>query len=211
LSAGTRLTRKERQADTRARLMASASSVAAQRGLEGASLDEIAHEAGFTKGAIYANFEGKEGLFLAMLEDHFDARLADIDRVLSGGAAPVEQARQAGADFTGALSSEPEWERLFLELVVYAARNESFRLEFVARYAQLRERIVELFERRARELDLEPPIPPAAVVAMSFAMANGTAVERMLEPEAIPDDLLPTMMATFFSGLKAQSEQCEAD
>lgn len=205
MSTQTRLTRKERQADTRARLMESASQVAARRGLEGASLDEIAAEAGFTKGAIYANFESKEGLFLALLEEHFDARLADIDRVLSGGAAPVEQARQAGADFIGALSSEPEWERLFLELVVYAVRNESFRVEFVARYGQLRERIVELFERRARELGIEPPIPSGAVVAMTFAMANGTAVERMLEPDAVPDDLLPTMMATFFSGLQSQA------
>ncbi len=203
----TRLTRKERQADTRARLMASASSVAARRGLEGASLDEIAAEAGFTKGAIYANFESKEGLFLAMLEEHFDARLADADRVLSAGGAPEEQARQAGADFMDALSSAPEWERLFMELVVYAVRNEGFRIEFAARYNQLRERITELLERRVRELGIEPPVPSAHVAAMTFAMANGAAMERMLDPDGVPDDLLPTMMAALFSGLQAQAKQ----
>ena len=203
----TRLTRKERQADTRARLMEAASHVAARRGLEGASLDEIAAEAGFTKGAIYANFESKEGLFLAMLDERFAARLADADRILSGDAAPEEQARQAGADFMDALASDPEWERLFMELVVYALRNESFRIEFVARYGELRERISELLERRVRELGIEPAVPPAEVAAMTFAMANGAAMERMLDPDATPGDLLPTMFAAFFSGLQGMAKR----
>lgn len=203
----TRLTRKERQADTRARLMEAASHVAARRGLEGASLDEIAAEAGFTKGAIYANFDSKEGLFLAMLDERFDARLADADRILSGDAAPEEQARQAGADFMDALASDPEWERLFMELVVYALRNESFHAEFVARYGQLRERITELLERRMGELGVELPISPAAVAAMTFAMANGAAMARLLEPESSSDELLPTMMAAFFSGLQGMAKR----
>ena len=55
--------------------MESAAAVAVRRGIEGASLDEVAQSAGFTKGAVYANFRNKEELFLAMLDAHFDARL----------------------------------------------------------------------------------------------------------------------------------------
>ena len=90
------LTRKERQAHTRARLMRSAAKVAAARGLEGASLDLVAEEAGFTKGAVYANFESKEALFLAMLDERFAERLAELDRVLHGGGTIEEQARRGG-------------------------------------------------------------------------------------------------------------------
>jgi hypothetical protein len=46
---------------------------------------------------------------------------------------------------------------------------------------------------------------PEQVAAMTFAMANGIALERLLEPEAVPDDLAPTMMATFFTGLRARA------
>jgi hypothetical protein len=46
-------------------------------------------------------------------------------------------------------------------------------------------------------------VPPEQAAAMTFAMANGIALERLLEPEAVPDDLAPTMMATFFTGLRA--------
>ena len=36
---------------------------------------------------------------------------------------------------------------------------------------------------------------------MTFAMANGVALERLLEPEAVDDELFPAMLATFFAGL----------
>ncbi len=201
--AGPRLTRKERQEHTRARLMSSAARVAARRGLEGASLDEVAEEAGYTKGAVYANFAGKEDLFLAMLDARFADRLAELDRVLAVDAPPEEQARRAARDFIAAIEAEPEWERLFFEFAVYASRNEGFRRELVARYRALRERIAELLERRARELGIEPSVPPDQVATMTFAMANGIGLERLLEPEAVPDELYPTMMATFFAGLRA--------
>jgi len=198
-----RLTRKERQAHTRARLMSSAARVAARRGLEGASLDEVAEEAGFTKGAVYANFASKEDLFLSMLDARFAERIDELNRVLTSGGSPEEQARRAASDFIAAIESEPEWERLFFEFATYAARNEDFRRELVRRYRALRERIAALLERRACELGIEPSVPADQVATMTFAMANGIALERLLEPEAVPDDLYPTMMATFFTGLAA--------
>jgi AcrR family transcriptional regulator len=201
-----RLTRKERQAHTRARLMRSAAVVAARRGIEGASLDEVAQSAGFTKGAVYANFDNKEELFLAMVDAHFEARLADLDRVLSTDADPDSQAREAAAGLMRMLAAEPEQHRLFFEFAVYAARNEPFRKQLVARYSGLRERLAELLERRAERLPVKPITPPDQIAAMAFAMANGMALERLLEPEAVPDTLFGEMMAAFFAGLRAQAE-----
>jgi AcrR family transcriptional regulator len=201
-----RLTRKERQAHTRDRLMRSAATVAARRGLERASLDEVAEHAGFTKGAVYANFESKEGLFLAMLDAHFSARLEELDRILSTEEDPDRQAREAAEGLMRNLDAEPDWHRLFFEFAVYAARNEEFRLQLVARYQALRERVAELLTRRAERLGLEASIPAGDVAAMAFAMVNGIALERMLEPDAVPDDLFPEMMAIFFSGLRARAD-----
>ncbi|HLM10463.1 MAG TPA: TetR/AcrR family transcriptional regulator [Thermoleophilaceae bacterium] len=200
-----RLTREERKAHTRARLMRSAAKVAAQRGLERASLDEVAEEAGFTKGAVYANFASKEALFLAMLDARFAERLEELDAILSTEQDPDTQAREAAAAFIAAIESEPEWERLFFEFTIYAARNEGFRRELVERHRMLRARVAELLERRARRLGMEPQVPPEQVATMTFAMANGIALERLLEPEAVPDGLYPEMMAIFFNGLRARA------
>jgi AcrR family transcriptional regulator len=200
-----RLSRKERQAHTRARLMLSAASIAAQRGLERASLDAVAEHAGFTKGAVYANFESKEDLFLSMLDVRFAERLAELDRILSSEDDPDTQARAAAAGFIAAIESDPQWERLFFEFTVYAARNEDFRAELVTRYRTMRERIAELLAARAARLGIEPVLPPEQVATMTFAMANGIALERLLEPEAVPDGLYPEMMAVFFTGLRARA------
>lgn len=198
-------TRKERQARTREALLHSAAAIAAQRGIEGASLHAVAQAAGLTKGAVYANFDSKEELFLAMLDAHFAERLAEIDRILSTDADPDEQARQAAEGMMRVLAEDPEWHRLFFEFAVHAARNEGFREQLVARYRSLRERLADLLAERVERLGIDPVVPPAEVAAMAFAMANGMALERLLEPEAVPDTLFGEMMATFFIGLRARA------
>jgi len=204
-----RLTRKEKQAHTRKCLMSSAAKVFARRGMEQASIDEVADDAGYTKGAFYANFKNKEELFLAMLDERFAERLEQCDRVMASGESPVEQARQIGLDFMRYVAADPEWERLFFEFAAYAARNDEFRQELVTRYRSLRERIAESYRRRAEELGVEPPVPVEELATMTFAMANGIALEKLLEPEAVPDELYATMLSVFFTGLASLTPQGE--
>ena len=198
-------TRKERQARTRTALMDSAAALAVRHGIEGASLDAVAQSAGFTKGAVYANFASKEDLFLSMLDAHFQARLRELDRIMSTEDDPDTQAREAAQGLMRMLDAQPEWHRLFFEFAVHAARNESFRLQLVERYRALRERLAELLARRVERLGIEPVVPADEVAAMAFAMANGVALERLLEPEAVPDSMFGDMLAAFFRGLRADA------
>jgi AcrR family transcriptional regulator len=199
-----RLTRKEKQAHTRSRLLQAAETVFARRGLHHASIDDVAQEAGFTKGAFYANFASKEELFLAMLEEHFAARLEELERTTSTDESPEEQARKAGQDFGRAIAADPEWERLFFEFAAHAGRNEEFREQLVGRYRELRERIAQLYrDRIERDPEIEaPPIAADRLALMTFAMANGMALEKMLEPELVDDELYGTMLMIFFAGLR---------
>lgn len=203
--ASPRLTRKEKQAHTRSRLIDAAGKVFARRGLHHASIDEVAEEAGFTKGAFYANFASKEELFLAMLDERFAARLEELERATRTDEPPEEQARRAGEDFSRAIAADPEWERLFFEFAAHAGRNEAFRKELVPRYRELRGRIKELYrERVERDPEMEaPPVPLDRLVLMTFAMVNGMALEKMLEPELVDDELYGTMLMIFFAGLRA--------
>jgi AcrR family transcriptional regulator len=202
-----RLTRKEKQERTRTRLMRSAAKLFCRHGLERASIDDVAQDAGYTKGAFYANFKSKEDLFLAMLDERFAAHLERVERLLETDAEPEEQARAGGAEFVRWISADPEWERLFFEFAAYAARNEAFRRELVARYRTLREHLAQAYGRRASALGIESPVPLDELALMTFAMGNGIAFEKLLEPDVVPDDLHPTMMAIFFTGLRALAEQ----
>lgn len=202
-----RLTRDERRAHTRTRLMEAAGRIFARRGLHQASIDEVAEEAGFTKGAFYANFRSKEELFLAMLDERFAGRLAEVEQVVGSDEALEEQTRQAGEDFTRYVRADPEWERLFFEFAAHAARHEDFRAELVTRYRSLRDALAAAFRRYCETHDLEPPVPVEQVALMTFAMANGFALEQLLEPEAVDDGVYSSMLLVFFTGLRALSEQ----
>jgi AcrR family transcriptional regulator len=205
-----RLTRKEKQEHTRSCLMKSAARVFGRRGLASASIDEVAEDAGYTKGAFYANFKSKEELFLAMLDERFAARLRDIDVATATDATPEAQAHRAGMEFVRFLSADPDWQRLFFEFAAYAGRDDDFREELVTRYRSLRERIAEILERRADELGLTSPVPLEQVAMMTFAMANGVGLEKLLEPDAVPDDLFGTMLMVFFTGLRVLAEEPQA-
>lgn len=204
MSAATRLTRAEKKAETRARLLRSATTVFAERGMERASIDDVAERAGYTKGAFYASFTSKEDLFLALLDEHFADLLERLDRVLSGDDDLVDQAREGAASFMSFIAADPDWERLFFDFSVYATRNEPFRRELVHRRRALREGIGTLLQRRVDELGVEPPLPVADIAMMVFAMGDGVALQKLLDPESVEEELYPTMLATFFAGLRAQ-------
>jgi AcrR family transcriptional regulator len=200
------MTRKEQQAETRSRLMSSAAKLFSRRGLENASIEEVSRNAGYTKGAFYANFRSKEELFLAMLDEKFAAEIERLDEALHSDQQIEEQIRGAGVNMMRFVRSDPEWPRLFLEFTTFAARNGEFRQEFLTRYRALRERFVEVYRRYSDELEVEPPIPIDQIAFANYCMANGFLIEQMLDPE-LDDEIYGTMTLVFFRGLGALLEE----
>ena len=198
-----RLTREEKQRQTRSCLLRSAAKVFARRGLEGASIDEVAADAGFTKGAFYANFSSKQDCFLAMLDERFAERLSQLEALTAAEDHLEDQARSAAADFTHYLSADRDWERLFFEFAAYAARDEAFRVELVKRYRTLREGMAAVFERRLSELGVRSPVPVEQLVLMTFSLGNGFALERLLEPELAPAELFSDALVLLLQGVGA--------
>src|SRR4051794_29366032 len=77
-----RLSRTESKAQTRAALLAAAERVFAAKGFHGATVEDIAEQAGFTRGAFYANFHDKADLLLTLLDEQSRARLAQLGEQL---------------------------------------------------------------------------------------------------------------------------------
>jgi len=202
VSGTVRLTRAEKKAETRARLLESATAVFADKGMARGSIDDVAEHAGFTKGAFYANFASKEELFLALLDEHFADVLERVDRAISGDDDLLDQAREGAASFMRFIAADPDWERLFFDFSAHAMRNEGFRAELVDRRRALRAGIATLLQRRVDQLGIEPPVPVPDIAMMVFAMADGIALQRLLDPDALDQELYPTMLATFFAGLR---------
>ncbi len=173
--------------------------------MQGASIDQIAARAGYTKGAFYANFESKEHMFLVILEEKFDAELTRLEAALQGSGEPEDEARRAAEEFITNIDRDPEWPRLYQEFAAYAARNEAFRAEFAARQRGLRARMADVFARWAAAVDVKPALPHADVAAMTFFMADGFLLDRIIDP-GLDDGLYTTMCEVFLRGLAAMAE-----
>lgn len=197
-----KLTRKESQARTRARLLDSAAEAFARTGLERTSIEEIASGAGYTRGAFYAHFGNKEELALALLEDRFGSYLRSFDRTLATDDEPEVRARRVGDQFSSLIAADPEWERLSFEFAAYAVRNDGFRRELVERYRFLRAGVAEVFRTRAEEYGVRSPIPYERLALMTFTMSIGVTNVKLLEPDLVTQDLYGEMLAIFFGGLR---------
>jgi AcrR family transcriptional regulator len=199
-------TRAERQAATREALLRSASHEICEHGLDGASIDHIATEAGYTKGAFYANFTSKEDMFLAMLDEKFGVELERVEAALAGPGEAIDMARTAADDLLSYIDRDPEWPRLYQEFAAHAARNDAFRAEFAARQHMVRERMAELFAHWTAALGIEPALAHADVAAMMFFMADGFLLDRIIDPD-LDDGLYATMCEVVLRGLMAMSEE----
>jgi AcrR family transcriptional regulator len=209
--AGRRLTRLEQQARTRSRLLSAAARVFSRKGMLKGSIEDVVQEAGYTKGAFYANFASKEDLFLAMLDERFADRLGEVERAFASEESPPEQARHAAADFAHASRADPHYKRLFLEFATYALQEPGFRDELLSRFETLRARMAEIYERRAEAYGIESPVPIDRVVRMVIAMADGWALWRLLEPDDVDDELFESMMEIFATGIGALAGALEPE
>jgi AcrR family transcriptional regulator len=200
------LTRKEKQAQTRSALLASAAKLICRKGIGEASVEDISTDAGYTKGAFYANFKSKEEMFLVMLDEAYAEELERLEAHLPGEGAPAEEVRESAEDFLQFVRSDPEWPRLYFEFVVYAARNPDFRDELATRNRSMRERIAQVIENWRRswgaELEMDPPFPFEDIAQMLFCMADGFLIAQLVEPD-IDEGLYGTMNATLFRGIAA--------
>jgi AcrR family transcriptional regulator len=171
--------------------------------MQGASIDAIAADAGFTKGAFYASFASKQEMFLVMLDEKFATALAGLEEAMSGAGEPEEEAREAAEAFLAYANSDPEWPRLYQEFAAHAARDEEFRVELATRMRALRARMASLFEQWARSYGVVPALPHEDVATMTFFMADGFLLNRLIDP-SIDEALYPTMVEIFLQGLLAR-------
>lgn len=187
-----RETRAERQARTRAELLSTATGVFARRGYDGASVEEIAAEAGYSHGAVYSNFASKADLFLAVFEDYMAGRARELaaTQVGLGEEAPLEARARALADqWMERFAADPESFLLHMEFIAHAGREPELAERFGTRSAALREAIAQYIGHYQREADVELPLPPDDLALVLRALGIGLAVEALVSPAAVRDDL----------------------
>lgn len=193
-----RLTRAGAQAQTRGKLIETAARVFAERGYGGATLDQIATEAGFTIGAIYSNFDNKQGLFLAVLEEHVGGRIEEFANTLDLAESDSAGLADAATDTMRHLEDDATWFPLFVEFWSEATRDPLVRDKFAANQQRTRRRLEQIIKQRAARAGRPLPLPAPDLAILIKAISNGIAMEQLSTPGEIPDDLLARSVQALF-------------
>src|SRR5919109_3938634 len=130
-----RRTQAERREETRERVLAAAGRVFARRGFDATSLDAIAEEAGFSRGAVYYNFVDKEELFLELLDRRCAERAQDLRDVFAGDGdddidATSRQAQIAAQHAFSAMTGDLEWRQPCVRFPAHRPRHAHFLRRF---------------------------------------------------------------------------------
>jgi AcrR family transcriptional regulator len=184
VAARARISRRERTEQTRAELVEAARVVFLRSGFHGASLEDISLEAGYTTGAVYSRFGGKDALFLAVLDDHIERRQRSY--IEAARAAPdFESAgREMGRAAVAAGREEPGWTPLLMEFWMHAARREELRRAVLERHERQLDAIAEVYEEIGAREGMVFSRPAREVLRMTTALARGLGLERQLAPDA---------------------------
>jgi AcrR family transcriptional regulator len=179
---GKRLSRREAQALTRARVLEAAAEVFAEKGFRAATIADVADRAGYTIGAVYSNFEGKDSLFTALMEERLRRVEADLTEQFGGSTAAsdpgphgVEQRIQEELDSLEAAEAAvpASWGRLLHEYRAYVADDPGAKADLLALDLRCRDIIARHVERFAASIDLDLPLPATQLVELTNALADG--------------------------------------
>jgi AcrR family transcriptional regulator len=189
-----RLTRIQSREQTRRRLLEAAARLFGEKGFRATSVDDIAEAAGFSKGALYYNFETKDQLFEALVEEHIDVMVGGLEEAL----ADVRTIEDKLAAVQHALASEERYksgQRLWFEVLAQAMRDEKLRHTVGRVYERMRTAIGELIAEQYRQAGARPPLPPRELATAIIAGSLGHGLMRSLDPEAVPSGLMPSVVA----------------
>jgi AcrR family transcriptional regulator len=195
--------REQRKEETRGELIAAAARAFAHHGYHGASLDQIARDAGYSTGAIYWHFSGKEDLFLGVYEAYSAARAREFDYIHARAQGSTGERARAYADqWMARLSGDPDFLVLSVEFLVHAWRNPQLREAFSHRVAAGRLALARILEEEARNGAFELPMPADGLATALREMGSGLGLAKLIDTDAVPDTLFGDFIEMLFSLLR---------
>ncbi|RSN60787.1 TetR/AcrR family transcriptional regulator [Amycolatopsis sp. WAC 04182] len=193
----TRLTRAEQQRRTHQHLLEAGRQVFLRRGFLAATVEEIAADAGYTRGAVYKHFGGKEGLWLAIIEATAEGHLEALRKNLAlatnrdeviAALAPVDVADKDAA----------KWSAAAAEVLAATAQQPETAALVAAVQRRHDDEVVSLLAEHARRLRLEPALPLHEAVVMLGALGIGLALRQAVAPAADPAAILTHVLDSVF-------------
>jgi AcrR family transcriptional regulator len=191
----SRLRRAEQVERNREVVIAAARRVFLAKGYAGATLEEIADDAGFSKGVVYSQFDSKADLFMTLLERRIAERAVQNARIVEKlGCRQAIRALVRATDRDQV--EDPGWQALLVEFRIVAARDPALNRRYAAAHGKTLAHLGDLLERIHARYGIEPAFPLRTMAEIIIAVGVGVSLERAANASALPTRHVETMLAS---------------
>jgi AcrR family transcriptional regulator len=175
---------------TRERLLAAAERVIDRHGFGGASIDLISAEAGYSKGAIYSNFESKEAIFLELLRLYMERDIGELERLVS---LDLDQFSGAVTGWLENIHAKSNWPLLATELQLHARRSPAFAERYYVLQDQQIGTLARILECYFAAISMPLPMDARDLARALTALANGVCLQRPPNQPGAPSPAGPVI------------------
>ena len=200
LPAGSRMRQTERTRATRRKLLDAAKSIFAKDGFEAARLEDIAADAGYTRGAFYANFKSKEDIFFALFEEWVRERIESLTDALRRYSDPNEKLVALRTHYAE-LAKDRRLVLISMEFKLFALRHPEAHARLRSRHRRIRASFGELFSEVMGAIGKKLPIAYPAASACLGAVSQGLLLEHLLDPKTLSDGDVRNVLGLYFDSI----------
>ncbi|MEU1210684.1 TetR/AcrR family transcriptional regulator [Nocardia sp. NPDC005825] len=183
-----RLTRTESQARTRADLLATARDMFLTDGYAKTSLERVAEEAGYSKGAVYSNFRTKSALCLEVLALIHETKFGEITELLAGDET-LETRLDRFQGWAERTLGDVGWTMLEFEFAIVARDDPALQAALVSNLSLMRGTVAAQLQGLADSTGLTLPMPPEDAATAVLSLGLGLGIQRAIDP-SLPARLL---------------------
>lgn len=196
-----RRSRVEARAETRRRLLEAAAEAFADEGFAGATVEDIAARAGYTRGAFYSNFADKEAAFFALMDERMEQRAGEIAALMARSSPRTFLDDLRGWSDANRSANAGARVRMFAEFRAYALRDDTVRAQLVERERAVRAAIAAAIAAQFAAVGVDPPAPPEDLALIVHALDTYLPLEQALDPEIPTSFVLDALTLLFRAGL----------
>ncbi len=196
-----RLTREESKAATQEKLLTAAAKAFARHGFSGASVEDIAEAAGYSRGAFYSNFKNKDALFLALIEREITTITQEAHRAIGSSESAEESLHNLRKFYVAYTSTDKDAFLLITEAQLYAVRNVRFGKKLNMLFRKVHEELRLSLERFHEQTRHKEPVPADQLILIGFSLGHGLALYNLMDTEKYPENMVEVSMGLVFDRL----------
>jgi AcrR family transcriptional regulator len=195
-----RLSRDDSREQTTQRLLDAAQKLIAKKGLDAASVEDIAAAAGYTRGAFYSNFSGKDDLFIELLRRDHEKTTAEMN-ALRDRSMPMDLVQSRARDIYSQMYRDNECFMNWTEARMLAARDTRFRAKLNALMAEKRAQIADFIGYFYDRVGVAPPVPPEQLAMGFMSLAEGVKLYMLSSPAEMTGPLAESLLTVFVDSI----------